>query len=63
MLEAPSAPGRRGADMTMPITADMAVRGDPFKAELDAIADKVACAAFGSKYRAAARWGRAFGMI
>lgn len=52
-----------GVDMTMPMTAEMVVRGDPFRAELEAIADKVAEAAFGSKYRAAARWGRAFGMI
>jgi hypothetical protein len=52
-----------GADVTLPIMAEMVVRGDPFRAELDAIADKVAEAAFGSKYRAAARWGRALGMI
>lgn len=52
-----------GADVTLPITADMVVRGDPYKADLDVIADKVAETSFGSKYRAAARWGRALGYL
>ena len=47
----------------MPVMADIAISGDPFKAELDALADKVAERYFGTSMRAAMRWGRALGMI
>lgn len=49
--------------MTMPMMADLFVRGDPFKAELDKLADSVAKEQFGTDLAAAARWGRAFGLI
>lgn len=49
-----------GKDMTMPMMADLALRGDPFKKELDALADAVAKEAFGTDLAAAYRWGRAF---
>lgn len=52
-----------GKDMTMPMTADMIVRGDPFKKELDAMADQVAKAFFGTDMAAALRWGQAMGII
>jgi len=52
-----------GKDCTLPITADMVVRGDPFKKELDLIADQVAKAAFGTDLAGTARWAKAFGMI
>lgn len=52
-----------GKDMTMPMIADLALRGDPFTTELDKLADKVAKQYFGSDMAAARRWGRAFGII
>lgn len=52
-----------GKDVTMPMTADMVVRGDPFKKELEAIADKVAKSFFGTDLAGAARWAKAFGII
>jgi hypothetical protein len=52
-----------GKDVTMPMMADLFVRGDPFKAELDKLADSVAKEQFGTDLAAAARWGRAFGLI
>lgn len=52
-----------GVDMSQPIMADMGVWGDPYKPELDKIADEVAKKYFGSNMKAAIRWGRAFGMI
>lgn len=52
-----------GKDVTMPMTADMMVRGDPFKPELDKLSDIVAKECFGTDLAAAARWGRAFGII
>lgn len=52
-----------GKDMTMPMTADTIVHGDPYKKELDALAEAVAKEQFGSDMRAALRWGRAFGII
>ena len=52
-----------GADMTMPMTADMLISGDPFKKELASMAEVVAKATFGTDKAAAFRWGRAFGMI
>lgn len=50
-----------GADVTMPMTADMAVRSDPFRKELDKMADYVAKKVFGTDMAAAHRWGRAMG--
>jgi hypothetical protein len=52
-----------GADVTMPITASFFVRGDPYYEMLDAMADAVACASFGTDLAAAHRWGRALGKI
>jgi len=45
-----------GKDVTMPMTASMMSRGDPFRDELDAIVDQVAKAAFGTDLAAALRW-------
>lgn len=42
-----------GIDMTMPMSADLVVRGDPFRAKLDALADAVAKRAFGLDMSAA----------
>jgi len=50
-----------GADMTMPMMADLALRGDPFKPELDKLADAVAKETFGTDLAGALRWGRALG--
>jgi hypothetical protein len=52
-----------GADMTMPVCASMDVYGDPYRAELDAIADRVAKEIFGSDLRAARRWDSALGLL
>jgi hypothetical protein len=49
-----------GKDMTMPMMADLGVRGDPFKTDLDKLADKVAKESFGTDLAATARWLRAF---
>lgn len=45
-----------GKDMTMPMMADLGVRNDPFKPELDILADAVAKATFGTNIAAAWRW-------
>lgn len=52
-----------GKDMTMPMMADLAVRGDPCKAELLKLSDAVAKAAFGTDLAGARRWGGALGMF
>lgn len=52
-----------GKDVTMPMMADLGVRGDPFKTDLDKLADQVAKDSFGTDLAGAARWGRAFGLI
>jgi hypothetical protein len=52
-----------GVDVTMPMMAGFCVMGDPYRDELDALADKVSKENFGSDLRGAMRWGRAFGMI
>ena len=52
-----------GKDCTMPVTAEMVVRGDPYLKELDRIAEEVAKRAFGTDMAGAARWAKAFGMI
>jgi hypothetical protein len=50
-----------GADVTLPMTADMVTRGDPFKKELDALADLVANRVYGTNLAAAYRWGGLLG--
>lgn len=52
-----------GADMTMPITAEMLAKGDPYIEDLEKLADEVAKENFGTHMAGAFRWGRAFGMI
>lgn len=52
-----------GADVTMPVVADMVTRGDPYVKELEAVAEIVARKVFGTDMAAAYRWGRAFGMV
>ena len=52
-----------GADVTMPMMASLEVRSDPFIAELDVIADKVAAEVFGTAMAGAHRWGRALGYL
>lgn len=49
-----------GKDMTMPMMADLGVRGDPYRGELDKLADKVAKDQFGTNLAAARAWHRAF---
>lgn len=50
-----------GADVTMPMTADMVSYGDPYRAELDAISEAVARKVFGTNMAAAYRWAGALG--
>lgn len=45
-----------GVDVTLPICASGAVRGDPFLKELDALADAVAKRVYGTDLAAAYRW-------
>jgi hypothetical protein len=52
-----------GADVTMPMGAEMEVRGDPYVKELDAIADAVAQRVYGTNLAAAHRWGRLLGYL
>lgn len=52
-----------GKDVTLPMTADMIIRGDPFQKELDALSEEVAKHSFGTDLAGAIRWGRAFGII
>lgn len=52
-----------GKDTTMPVAADMCVRGDPYKGELDKLADEVAKEHFGTDKAAALMWGRALGLV
>lgn len=51
-----------GADVTMPMTASLAVAGDPYIPMLDLIADKVAKRVYGTDRAGAARWANALGM-
>ena len=46
-----------GVDVTMPIVAITFSHGDPFKKELDEMADAVAKSVYGTTMAAAARWG------
>lgn len=50
-----------GADVTMPMMADLVTRCDPFKRELDALSEMVAKKVYGTDMAAATRWGRALG--
>lgn len=50
-----------GADVTMPMTADMMNAGDPFKPVLDHLSDLVAKRVFGTHMAAANRWGSLLG--
>lgn len=52
-----------GKDTTQPVVADMVCSGDPFRPELDILADKVAKESFGTNLAAAFIWGKALGMI
>ncbi len=52
-----------GKDMTMPMTADMVIGGDPFQKELLKLSEIVAIKFFGTDMAAAHRWARAFGII
>lgn len=46
-----------GADVTMPVMADLELGLDPFKKELDEITDMVAKVAYGTDMASACRWG------
>lgn len=50
-----------GVDMTLPMTADLMSRGDPYKKDLDRLSDLIAKESFGSNMRAARAWGQALG--
>lgn len=52
-----------GADVTMPVTADMVTGGDPFKNELNLIAEFVAKKVFGTDMAGSSRWGVLLGVI
>lgn len=51
-----------GADVTMPMTASLAVAGDPYVPLLDVVADKVAEHVYGTSRAGATRWANALGM-
>lgn len=52
-----------GKDMTMPMTAELVIGGDPYHKELESLSDVVAKTYFGTDMAAAKRWGRAFGIV
>jgi len=52
-----------GIDLTLPILAMIDIEGDPFKPDLDQLAEGVAKAVFGSDMEAAKRWGKALGYV
>lgn len=52
-----------GVDVTLPMFADLIVRGDPYKKELDAASELIAKKVFGTDLAAAYRWGSALGII
>ena len=52
-----------GKDPRMPMMADLTSRGDPFKKDLDLMADAMAKESFGTDMAAAIRWGRALGAL
>jgi hypothetical protein len=51
-----------GADVTMPMLAELAIEGDPYHDELDAFAGKIAEIVFGTQFAATARWGTLLGL-
>lgn len=51
-----------GADVTMPMTASLAVAGDPYIPLLDVVADRVAERVYGTSRAGATRWANALGM-
>jgi hypothetical protein len=52
-----------GKDVTIPMSASLEVRSDPFREELNLIADSVAAKVFGTSMAGAHRWGRALGYL
>jgi len=48
-----------GIDVTMPVVATMLSCGDPFRAEMDIMADAVAKRVYGTNLAGAHRWGMA----
>lgn len=50
-----------GADVTMPITAEGFMLGDPYEKELDEAAGIIARKVFGTDLAATSRWGRLLG--
>ena len=52
-----------GADVCMPVTADMVTGGDPFKNELNLIAEHVAKLVYGTDMAGASRWGVLLGFV
>ena len=52
-----------GADVTMPVCAMSQIHGDPFRDQLDLLADAVAKHVYGTDLAAANRWGMALGHI
>lgn len=52
-----------GADVTLPMGAELDSKGDPFVNELDKFAGLVAQKVFGSQMAAAYRWGSALGYV
>lgn len=52
-----------GKDVTMPVMAGLAIYGDSFSKELEALSDYVAKKFFGTDMAAALVWGRALGVI
>ena len=52
-----------GADVTMPMMASLGVRKDPWRVELEALAERLAVSVFGTHLAAAHRWGHALGRL
>lgn len=51
-----------GQDVTMPVLAFVRILGDPYQADLDALARSVAKRVFGTDLAAAARWAPLLGL-
>jgi len=52
-----------GKDTRMPMCAEMDVQYDPFRPELEEMAQELAAKAFGTSYAGAMIWGRALGVL
>lgn len=52
-----------GADVTLPMMATLSLGRDPWKPELDALADRIASEVFGTRLAGASRWATALGYI